>query len=300
MRVGQRWFLWVFFGCCMLWGRESVAQTPPSFTQGVEAMQQAYEGGEMGKVMKLAQGLLSPVMARYERGVLSRYYLYLGLGLLGSKQLGLGESALQRAAELNPSLNLPGRAPEMAQALMARIKRTLARKRAYRPKFLGARAVAPKRSDAGGSSVGPVIALSLGVVSLASLAVGVAAGVNAYVNVEDARRMRNMSIDKGFSQVEVVPVLQGVQDQAVVQGIVANVFYSLAAASAVGAVLVFFLVRPKAAEAKQAMHLEKKHLLRVGVGHSLVGRSTVVRRGVMGSSGRVARLLAVDACGGVR
>gem|GEM_PF-3978538 len=284
MRVGQRWW-WCVSVLVGVWCEGVVfAQTPPSFVQGVESMQRAYEGGEMGAVLKQAQGLVSPVMGRYERGVLSRYYLYLGLGLVGSKQVGLGESALRQAAELNPSVTLPGGAPEMAQALMERIKRNLTRRRAYRPKFLGERAAAPKESG-GSSSAGPVIALSLGVVSLACLAVGIAAGVNAFVNVEDARRMRNSAIDKGFPQVEVVPVLQGVQDQAATQGIVANVFYGLAAASAVGAVLVFFLVRPKASEAKQAMRVGEEQRVRVNVARR-VDAST--------------RLFTADVCGGAR
>ncbi|MCB9638983.1 MAG: hypothetical protein H6727_08795 [Myxococcales bacterium] len=222
-------------------------------------MERAHRAGEYPKVTKIARGLVSPVMNRYDQALLAKYFLYLGLSFIRNKQVALGESALQRAVSLQPSISIPGGEPELTQALMTRLKRRAARRRAYRSKFLGAtnKSAAPK-SGGGSVDVGTIISLSLAVLAVASLSVGVAAGVNAFVDIEDARRIRNNAIDKGFSQVDVVPVLQGIQDQASTHGLVANIFYGLAGAAAVGSVLVFFLMRPKKSPSKQAM-LRQKH-----------------------------------------
>jgi hypothetical protein len=229
------------------------AQTPPAFTQGITKMQAAYEAGDDNAVMSTAQRISSAAMPRYDRSALGQFYVYLGLSLLRQKKIAFGEDAFRRAVEYLPSVRLPSDAPELAKALMQRAKRSIfARQKASHP-FLSSTPSRRSSSPPSGSpQIGPIIALALGVLAIASLTTAVVAGTSAYVNVEEVRVVRETARNKGLAQIDVAPVLEGLQGQATTQSLLANVFYGVAGAAAISSVLVFFFMRPKAASAAQA------------------------------------------------
>ncbi len=104
----------------------------------------------------------------------------------------------------------------------------------------------------GGVHIGSILGWVTTVVAGASLATGAVAGGNAFVDATEASKLLREARRNGYHQIFMNPVITEVHARAVTYSMVANVFFIVGGAAALGAAGFFLWAGLSKAPAKPA------------------------------------------------